>query len=133
MSFVPVLVIIWFCIYIDLLIQDRKDRYRIKLFVILTIRPLKESCNLDLYFYFTVSTKFFSPQSHHFPNRIKSLSLFLCSNLVHQTVTPDSIIQQLKILITAPNFVTLPSSYLFTKVLMLVKTLKFDQILKVSG
>ena len=29
--------------------------------------------------------------------------------------------------------VTLPSSYSFIKVLMLVKTLKFNQILKVSG
>ena len=66
-----------------------------------------------MYFYFAVSVRFFSPQQHHFPNLIKSLSLFLCSNLVHQTVAPVSTMQQLKILVMAPNFVTLPSSYLF--------------------
>ena len=63
-------------------------------------------------------------------NPINSLSLFLCSNLVHQTVAPVSTMWQHKILIMAPNFVTLPSSYLFIKVLMLVKTLKFGRIFK---
>ena len=67
LSFVPILVIIWFYIYIDLLTQDRKDRDRNELFVILTIGPLKENWELDLYFYFTVSIRFFSPQRHHFP------------------------------------------------------------------
>ena len=66
-SFVPILVIIWIYIYIDLLTQDRKERNRTKLFVILTIGPLKENWDLDLYFYFAVSVRFFSPQWHHFP------------------------------------------------------------------
>ena len=49
--FVPILVIIWFYVYIDLLTQDRKDRDRTELFVILAIGPLKENWNLDLYFF----------------------------------------------------------------------------------
>ena len=67
LSFVPILVIIWFYIYIDLLTQDRKDRDRTKLFVILTIGPLKENWDSDPYFYFAVSIRFFSPQQCHFP------------------------------------------------------------------
>ena len=48
MSFAPILVIIWFYIYIDLLIQDRKDKDRTELFVILSLGPLKENWDLDL-------------------------------------------------------------------------------------
>ena len=137
-SFVPILVIIWFYVYIDLLTQDRKDRDRTELFVIITIGPLKDNWDSDLYFILLFLLGSFLHNGITFldifsmNNLTNSLSLFLCSNLVHQTTAPVSTMWQHKILVMAPNFVTLPFS-LFTKVLMLVKILKFDWILKVSG
>ena len=95
-----------------------------ELFVILTIRPLKEKWDSDLYFILLFLLGSFLHNAITFldivsiNNCINSLSLFPCSNLVHKTVALVSTMWQLKILVMAPNFVTLPSSYLFMKVLL---------------
>ena len=90
LSFAPILINIWFYV----LIQDRKDRDMTELFVNFTNRAFERNLGFGLiYFYFTVSVRFFSPQQLHFPNLIKSLSQFLCSHLVHQMIVLVSTMQ----------------------------------------
>ena len=56
-------------------IQEKRDRDRTEHFVNFINRAFERNLGFRLiYFYFAVSVRFFSPQQHHFPNLIKSLS-----------------------------------------------------------